>query len=229
MHSTDAEDNRNRGARLFQAGIVLVGLGLALLGFAFYPVLREEFRYRFLRGEMSDRQVALGSRDVAEDRGGQSQAEEDAVRPADEDFGIVVPKISANAKVVSDVDAQDAREYQRALTQGVAHAKGTAYPGEEGNSFLFAHSGTDFYEASRFNAVFYLLNKLERGDDIYLFYQGRRYRYRVSDIKTASPDEVRYLDPDLRPGERKVTLMTCWPAGTALKRLIVVADQVEGE
>ena len=52
------------------------------------------------------------------------------------------------------------------MSEGVAQAKGTAVPGEEGNVFIFSHSGSDFYQADRFNAVFYLLDKLGKGDQI---------------------------------------------------------------
>ena len=113
--------------------------------------------------------------------------------------------------------------YQKILTKGVAATAGSPIPGEEGNIFIFAHSGVDFYEAQRYNAVFYLLNKLEKDDDIYLFYEGRKIRYSVIDSKTIEADEVSYYDGI--PGKNTVTLMTCWPAGTNFKRYIVIAEE----
>ena len=147
-----------------------------------------------------------------------------AIYPVDEHSGIVIPKIGANAKVVWGVDWQDSSVYQQALTKGVAHAKGTALPGEPGNAFLFAHSGADFYEAIRYNAEFYLLSKLEAGDEVYLFRDGKKLAYRVTDTRTVSPEEVGYLSGDAK--KKTLTLMTCWPAGTTYKRLVVLADQV---
>jgi sortase A len=145
------------------------------------------------------------------------------MKPVDEDFGIVVPKIKINSRVIPDVDPENASVYQKALTQGVAHALGTKYPGEEGNVFIFAHSGQDFYEANRYNAVFYLLSKLEAGDGIYIFHKNKKYHYAVTGKFTANPEEVRYLEDT--PGKNTLTLMTCWPAGTNWKRLIVEAEQ----
>jgi sortase A len=144
--------------------------------------------------------------------------------PLDEDFGIVIPKISANASVVADVDPSNASVYQRALTKGVAHAKGTAHPGEPGNTFIFAHSGLDFSEAMRYNAVFYLLNKLEIGDEIVIFYEGEKFNYKVSGKKIVNPGEIQYLEGD--PNKKTLALMTCWPAGTTLKRLIIIGDEI---
>ena len=126
--------------------------------------------------------------------------------------------------LVANVDWKDAAVYQRALTQGVAHATGTAYPGQMGNIFVFAHSGIDFYEAVRYNAVFYLLNKLEPGDEITLIYQQRKFLYRVTEQKTVAPEAIGYLMGD--PAKETLTLMTCWPAGTTLRRLVVVAERV---
>ena len=118
----------------------------------------------------------------------------------------------------------DPREYQRKLAEGVAHARGSALPGEAGDIFLFAHSGANFEEALRFNAVFYLLNKLESGDEIFVYYAGQKYAYRVAEKKFASPEELSYNNPSEDP---RLILMTCWPPGTTWKRLVVTAREYE--
>lgn len=142
--------------------------------------------------------------------------------PVDEQFGIVIPKIGANSKVIAGVDPFKESEYQVALTRGVAHAKGTALPGEPGNTFIFSHSSANFYESVRFNSVFYLLSKLEKGDELYLFYKGIRYKYHVTDKKMADPSEISYLNK--KTTDKTLTLMTCWPPGTTLKRLIILGE-----
>lgn len=142
-----------------------------------------------------------------------------AITPLDTNFGIVIPKIAANAKVVADVDPGDQKIYAEALRKGVAHAAGTVYPGEVGNSFLFAHSVGSFWEVSRWNAVFYLLRELSPGDEVDVFYQGKRYVYLVYDKKIVEPSEVGYLNS--QANFPMLTLQTCWPPGTTLKRLLV--------
>ncbi len=145
--------------------------------------------------------------------------------PVSEDFGIVIPKIGANARIIPDVDWEDGAVYQRALTEGVAHARGTAKPGERGNVFLFSHSGVDFLEANRYNALFYLIDKLNPGDDIVVFFEGQKFEYRVVEKKKVAPEELEYLKGS--EDQKTLTLMTCWPAGTTLQRLLVIAQQVE--
>ena len=143
----------------------------------------------------------------------------------DPEFSLIVPKIGANSKVVPDVDPYDSFIYQKELTKGVAHAKGTVYPGEIGNSFYFAHSSDNFYNANRYNSVFYLLNKLEKDDVFYFVYKENVFKYTVLEVKLVSADSVNYITGVT---DRKLaTLMTCWPAGTTLQRLVVVGELAE--
>lgn len=144
------------------------------------------------------------------------------ITPLSREFGIVIPKLGINVKVIKNVNSYDANIYQKALTQGVAHAEGTNLPGEDGNIFIFSHSSENFYEAVRYNSIFYLLPKLEIGDTITLYFEGKRFDYHVREKIIANPDEVSFLtDKSEKP---MLTLMTCYPPGTNLKRFIVVAD-----
>lgn len=192
----------------FSSVLIISGTGsiiLALIIFiiTFYPVILVELNY----------QTNLLPR--------QSNIKKDII-PKDLEFGIVVPKIGANAKIVAEVNPYDNKEYQLALTAGVAHAKGTVFPGQVGNMFLFSHSSVNFYEANRYNSIFYLLDKMEKGDEIDLYYKGEKFTYRVTDKKIVLASDVKYL---LGNGTKKiVTLMTCWPKGTSWKRLLVLGE-----
>lgn len=145
------------------------------------------------------------------------------IQPVDRSFGIIIPKIGANAKIVSEVDPYNSFTYQMALTKGVAQAKGTAFPDENGNMFLFSHSSANLLEANLYNSVFYLLSKLTKGDEIYIYYKQIKYTYIVSGFKIVDAKDVSYLNP--KSNDRGLTLMTCWPAGTDFKRLLVFARQ----
>lgn len=211
---------------IHKTGTALVAVSVLVLLLTFLPVIKEEVKYQLWP---QHKDVIVMTREMAqkelEKNTAQSQAANDVIYPTDENFGIVVPKIGANTSVVPDVDWRDAFVYQRALTKGVAHAVGTAHPGEAGNIFIFSHSGVDFYEANRYNAQFYLLTKLVAGDEVYLFYKKQKFVYRVVEQKIVSPESVEYITGDTT--KKTLTLMTCWPAGTTIRRLIVVANQVE--
>lgn len=146
------------------------------------------------------------------------------ITPVDTQFGIVISKISANASIIANVDADNYDEYIKALQIGVAHAQGTALPGDNGHIYLFAHSTDSILSVNTYNAVFYLLYKLEPNDEVILFYKGQKHVYRVTGNRVVNPSEVHYLTR--ASAEEFLTLQTCWPPGTTLQRLLVFASPV---
>lgn len=185
-------------------GIGLIIFAFVIFGGTFIPIIRQEINFRTNKYD--------------------SPQEIKQITPVDTDFGIMIPRIRANAKVIKNVDPFISAEYQVALTRGVAHAKGSALPGQPGNIFIFSHSSVDFLNASKYNSIFYLLTKLEKDDSIKLFYEDKEYDYLVIEKTIVNADEIEYLT--LEPTkEETLTLMTCWPAGTSLKRLIIQATR----
>lgn len=144
--------------------------------------------------------------------------------PEDPNFSIIIPKIGANARILPNIDAADENIYLDALNKGVAHTLGTAFPGESGHIFLFAHSTDYFWRVGTYNAIFYLLYKLEKNDEVDLFYQGHRYVYKVIGTQVVDPSQVQYLTR--KTNREFLTLQTCWPPGTTLKRLLIFAVRV---
>lgn len=179
-------------------GIGLLVFGGYILARLFHDPLKQEVRY------------AVSSAKSAP-----------SLQPPSTQFALVIDKLGASSVIVEGVDPYNGREYQRALKDGVAHAKGTGLPGQGGNIFLFAHSSADLLTAERYNSVFYLMHHLVPGDPIKVWYQDQEYTYAVSDKRLVSPTDLSYLT-STAPTET-LTLMTCWPPGTTLKRLIIIA------
>ena len=143
--------------------------------------------------------------------------------PKDTDFNILIPKLGANAKVIPNVDPSNDKEFLPALQKGVAHAKGTVFPGQKGNIYLFAHSVDNFWDVGRYNAIFYLLKDMNVGDDVVIFFESLRHNYTVTETKIIDPSEVQYLVNSQHGGDETLILQTCWPPGTTWKRLLVIA------
>ncbi len=147
------------------------------------------------------------------------------VEPVNRGFSIVIEKLGVNAPVVKNVNMASYKEYIEALKFGVAQAAGTAVPSESvGNSFLFAHSALDFWNFGKYAMVFTLLNKLETGDRIVIFYENRRYDYVVFKKEIVKEFDITPIKRDYN--EPILTLQTCDPPGTALNRLIITARLV---
>lgn len=144
------------------------------------------------------------------------------VIPESTQFGIVIEKLGVNAPVVANVSVTDKRAYLKALETGVAHAQGTARPGQIGNTYIFAHSSLDFWNYGPYSGVFNLLRKLEVGNRIVVFYSGERFDYYVTEKQVVSDFNT---DPLTRTFTTPhLTLQTCDPPGIALNRLVVTAE-----
>ena len=145
--------------------------------------------------------------------------------PVNTDFSIVIPKIYAKSVIIADVDATNSNIFLKQLKKGVAHAKGTALPGDRGNVYLFAHSTDAFYNVGFYNAVFYLIGKLNTGDEVFVYYKGIKYSYIVFDKRVVNANDTKYLGKI--ENTNTLTLQTCYPPGTTLKRLVVLARQAQ--
>lgn len=135
--------------------------------------------------------------------------------------GLYIPKIFVDSPIIYNTDAGNKQEYLDSLKQGIAHAAGTSLPDGDGLGYYFAHSSTPAL-VGQYNAIFYLLGKLEPGDDIYLWYQNQKYHYQVDTTQITTPDDLAFL----KNNQESLVLQTCWPPGTTQKRLLVFAKKI---
>lgn len=156
-----------------------------------------------------------------------TSSKEQILTPIDPEFSILIPKLGANAKVFPNVDPNDENAYLPVLKHGVAHARGSVFPGLSGTTYLFAHSADNWWDVGQYNAVFYTLNNLSEGDEINVFFEGIRYRYHVSQTIISDPQDITYITSE-QSGPSRLVLQTCWPPGTTLKRLYVIAEPAKG-
>lgn len=132
--------------------------------------------------------------------------------------GLKIEKLSLEAPIIWNVDEQDILEN---LKNGVVHYKGSSMPGDGGNVFITGHSSNYFWIKSDYNQVFALLDKLDKTDRISISYNNKIYTYEVVEKKVVNPSQVEVLNATKN---EVLTLMTCWPVGTSLNRLIVQAE-----
>jgi LPXTG-site transpeptidase (sortase) family protein len=140
-------------------------------------------------------------------------------------LGKSVPLVEMGTENISGENWNDLeKQIQKGLQQGIVHYPGTAKPGQYGNVFMTGHSSYYPWDPGKFKDVFATLNKLEVGDRYYVYYDQKKYTYQVTDKKDVQPSNVAVLE---QPTDKKMaTLMTCTPVGTALRRLIITADQI---
>lgn len=150
------------------------------------------------------------------------------------DTRLVIPRINRNVPVVNVSTEslikkdwnQLEKDMQEALRGGVIHYPGTARPGQQGNIVVTGHSSYFPWDPGRFKDVFAVLHDMKVGDQVLLYNNQKRYIYEVTGMKKVWPSELEVLKPS---SENKLTLITCTPIGTNLKRLIVEAKLVRVE
>lgn len=205
----------------------LIAVSLFILGAAILPIVSQELSYRFnSKTQAKTREFFPQAQnyEVAIENRKQLAAEEAAKYGVGTEFSIVIPKISAASKIIPNVNPANEEIYKTALKTGVAHASGTKFPGGKGTIYLFAHSTNTLVNVSLYNAVFYLIKELEPGDQVIIFFAGLKYTYRIAEKLITVPEDLNHIKDN--SSEEKLILQTCWPPGTTLKRLIIVAERV---
>ncbi len=127
---------------------------------------------------------------------------------------LVIPKIGVEAIIFSGDDA-------RVLRDGVWHRPGSGNPIMGGNFVLAGHR---FLYTSGRNTL-YFLDRLEKGDLIVVFWKKKRYLYEVEGKLEVLADGVEIEQPTT---QSLLTIYTCTPLYTNLRRLVVRARPVDG-
>jgi len=131
-------------------------------------------------------------------------------------YTISIPKLGIENAVV-EIGGLD---IQKKLIQ----YPGTANPGQEGNAVIFGHSVLrQLFNPKDYRTIFSTLPDMKNGDEILANFDGVIYKYKVEEMVEVSPDDVSVLGLGQRYDDAYITLITCVPPGTYLRRLIVRA------
>lgn len=135
-----------------------------------------------------------------------------------DNYYLTVPKLGIEkAKVV--VGGED-------LKRTLIHYLDTAFPGQFGNSVIIGHSVLpQFFNPENYLTIFSTLHRLREGDEILVEFDGTRYRYLVEKLFEVPAKDLTVLEQ--RYDGRYLTLITCSPPGTYLRRLIVRAQLID--
>lgn len=212
----------------YDLGLILLALSIGGLIGPYIPRIRMETYYAYLQSKayLASQGSSLRSyqpRTAVPVAFNHLVTESGAsINPVDTQFGIVIPKIGVNAKILASINPTKPEEYNKAMAEGIAHASTSFLPDEDGTMYLFSHSTNYDWFVKDLNAVFYLLKNLELKDKIVIFYKDKQYIYTITDKRVVSPMAVSYLVP--QKGTKKLILQTCWPPGSTTERLLIFAD-----
>lgn len=135
---------------------------------------------------------------------------------------IYIAKTNTRAPIVS-ADGTKQSQLNAALDQGVILYPGSPLPGQSGEVALTGHSSVFPWNKTSYGQVFALLDKVEKGDVISIVYNNYQYDYQVTGKSVLLANQVKTS----ATMEQKLLISTCWPIGTALKRLVIYADLIK--
>lgn len=156
---------------------------------------------------------------------------EQIVENKDKDFGVLndkeeillpdrisIPKVGVDS-MVQKPESQEVSVLDEALTRGAVY-----YPGSGtinvGNMFIFGHSTGFAVVNNQAYKTFNDLNKLEKGDEIYVDSGDKTFVYKVKTVRLVDDSEA-YVD--FSNTDRMLTLSTCNTFGQKQERWVVEA------
>ena len=125
---------------------------------------------------------------------------------------ISIPKLKIKDAVVT-IGSMD-------LKKSLIQYPQTALPGQVGNAVVFGHSVLpQFFNSKNYLTIFSTLYRLNQGDEILVDFDNNHYKYIVDEMFEVKPTDLSVLDQRL--DQKNLTLITCSPPGTYLRRLII--------
>jgi len=214
---------------------LLVTMGVLLIGNGVLPIVNYQIRYApgFAKIHSpvpeQERSFLLGSPLAAAEEEGKDYTlisswfvDEAKVKKVSSAkiiyYNLSIPKLKVDDAVVY-IGGED-------LKKSLIHYSETAMPGSYGNTVVFGHSVLpQFFDPNNYLTIFSTLYKLGKNDDILVYYDGIEYRYKVESLFEVSPNDLSVLEQ--RFDGKYLTLITCSPPGTYLRRLIIRAKLEE--
>lgn len=133
-------------------------------------------------------------------------------------YTISIPKIKIKEAVVT-LGSMD-------LKKSLIQYPQTALPGQLGNPVIFGHSVLpQFFNSNSYTTIFATLFRLEPGDDILISFDHVDYKYVVDEMFEVQSTDMSVLEQ--RFDGHHLTIITCSPPGTLLRRLVVKAKIVD--
>lgn len=133
-------------------------------------------------------------------------------------YSISIPKLKIDQAVVK-VGSLD-------LKKSLIQYPQTALPGQFGSPVIFGHSVLpQFFNPKSYLTIFSTLYKLKQSDEILINFDNVEYKYLVEEMYEVASTDLSVLEQ--RFDGRYLTLITCTPPGTYLRRLVIKARIVD--
>jgi len=206
--------------------ILFLCTGIIFLGFAFFPIINFQIAYSSQLKQIIDPLSAKSSRQSGSLLGDVStdytqltnwfvddyEVPDQLISNSQSTYYLSIPKLNIKDAVVT-LGSMD-------LKKSLIQYPQTALPGQLGNTVVFGHSVLpQFFSPKNYLTIFSTLYKLKQGDEIILNFDRSEYKYVVEEMFEVKPTNLSVLEQKF--DNKTLTLITCSPPGTYLRRLII--------
>lgn len=140
---------------------------------------------------------------------------------------LLIPKIQVQAPLVFSL-SNSTQDIENALNKGTVFFPNSVMPGEKGKVIILGHSAPVNWPKINYDNVFDQLNKLEKKDEIIIYFENKEYRYQVKQKSFVVPgtELTQITTPHLTNTKNMLFLISCWPPGSRKQRIVIKAKQL---
>jgi sortase A len=212
-------------------------VGIFLFSSAIFPILRFQLEYSLkfkqtinplsnkyynnsgnILGDMSTDYTQLANWFVEENSDASAKGSQILRSGSLTSYKLTIPSLKISDAIV-EVGSMD-------LKKSLIQYPQTALPGQLGNAVVFGHSVLpQFFNPKSYLTIFSTLFRLKQGDDIKIDFDGVEYKYKIEEMYEVQPTDLSVLEQ--RYDGKYLTLITCSPPGTYLRRLVIKARIID--
>jgi len=138
---------------------------------------------------------------------------------SEQENSLEIPKIEVSAPLIF---VEDIDKVYKTLDRGVVHYPGSVLPGENGQTIILGHSAPPNWPDINYDNVFSRLNELEKGDEIFVYFEHQRFNYSVTNKFFLERGEE--VPEYLTNSDNMLILISCWPPGKDIRRIALEAS-----
>lgn len=141
------------------------------------------------------------------------------------DQEIFIPAIGVRVPLIAPV-YESQESIHATLNGGAVLYPDSADFGQYGNTVVLGHSFNFPWLDNEYTQIFSHLDKLEEGDLIRVVSDGKIFKYVITGSQTVSVKEANHIVAQ-STGTNTLHLLSCWPVGSSLYRIVVSAELIE--
>ena len=138
---------------------------------------------------------------------------------SEQENSLEIPKIEVSVPLIF---VEDIDKVYKTLDRGVVHYPGSVLPGENGQTIILGHSAPPNWPDINYDNVFSRLNELEKGDEIFVYFEHQRFNYSVTNKFFLERGEE--VPEYLTNSDNMLILISCWPPGKDIRRIALEAS-----